>query len=119
LCDVWSGIEGVPEGVQKVAALLEAGHCTARHTWLARTAAQAADALGVARQIAKVCVFQRKFDGRRAGGDGGRPADEHKLNAGLVTGTASAWGRTGRGVCQRQNRLFSIGGVFVHAAPLV
>ncbi|KAF1043575.1 YbaK/EbsC family protein [Xylophilus sp.] len=111
----------LPDGVQRVAALLQAhGHADLPQMLdgAARTAQQAADALGVAvGQIAKSVVFRRTADDAPvlvvAAGD--RRVDEAKVAA-LVGGIARAdaafvKGRTG----------FSIGGVapIGHALPPV
>ena len=59
-------LKTLPEGVQRVAAVLQASghpHAPVMHDDAARTAQQAADALGVALgQIAKSIVFRRKSD---------------------------------------------------------
>jgi prolyl-tRNA editing enzyme YbaK/EbsC (Cys-tRNA(Pro) deacylase) len=106
-----SELHALPDGVQRVArTLLDKGHPHApvMLDGAARTAQQAADALGVAvGQIAKSIIFRRKADDAAvlviASGD--RRVDEKKVRA-LVgdTGRADAEfvkGRTG----------FSIGGV--------
>jgi prolyl-tRNA editing enzyme YbaK/EbsC (Cys-tRNA(Pro) deacylase) len=116
-----SELQSLPEGVQRVAkALRDAGH---PHSPVmledaARTAQQAADALGiVVGQIAKSIIFRRKSDDAAVlvitSGD--RRVDEKKVDA-LVgkTGRADAEfvkGRTG----------YSIGGVspVAHAQPPV
>ena len=104
-------IELLPDGVQRVAtALQEAGH---PHAPLmlsdsARTAQQAADALGVAvGQIAKSIVFRRKSDDRAVlvVTSGDRRVDEKRVDA-LV-------GNTGRADAEfvKAHTGFSIGGV--------
>ncbi|MBU1359431.1 MAG: YbaK/EbsC family protein [Gammaproteobacteria bacterium] len=114
-------LTALPEGVQRVARLLlDRGHAHAPQMLddAARTAAQAADALGIeVGQIAKSIVFRRPSDDAAvlvvASGD--RRVDEHKVAA-LVGPLARAdaafvKARTG----------FSIGGVspFAHASPPV
>ena len=114
-------LTALPESVQRVARLLhEAGH---PHAPLmlddaARTAQQAADALGVqVGQIAKSIVFRRKGDGVAvlvvASGD--RRVDEKKVDV-LV-------GKTGRADADfvKAATGFSIGGVspFGHVQPPV
>lgn len=104
----------VPPGVQRVAAALAAlGHAHAPRMLdeAARTAQQAADALGVALgQIAKSIIFRRKSDGAAVlvitSGD--RRVDEKKVAA-LV----GALGRADADFVKAQTG-FSIGGV----APL-
>jgi prolyl-tRNA editing enzyme YbaK/EbsC (Cys-tRNA(Pro) deacylase) len=110
-----------PEGVQRVAAVLQAsGH---EHTPVmlddaARTAQQAADALGIAvGQIAKSIIFRRKSDDAAvlviASGD--RRVDEKKVDA-IV-------GKTGRADAEfvKSKTGFTIGGVspVAHAVPPV
>ena len=114
-------LSALPEGVQRVArALQDAGH---PHLPLmlddaARTAQQAADALGIAvGQIAKSIIFRRKSDDVAvlviASGD--RRVDEKKVDA-LV-------GKTGRADADfvKAKTGFSIGGVspLAHAQPPV
>ncbi len=114
-------LQALPEGVRRVArALRDAGHPHVPRMLdtAARTAQQAADALGVALgQIAKSIVFRRLSDGRAvlviAAGD--RRVDEGRVDA-LVgaTGRAdAAFVKIATG--------FSIGGVspFAHATPPV
>lgn len=114
-------MEPLPDGVQRVAAALqEAGHPHAPVMLndSARTAQQAADALGVAvGQIAKSIVFRRKSDDRAVlvVTSGDRRVDENRVDA-LV-------GKTGRADAQfvKAHTGFSIGGVppIVHAnAPV-
>src|SRR3954465_15603204 len=104
-------LTSLPEGVQRVArALQEAGH---PHSPLmlddaARTAQQAADALGIAvGQIAKSIIFRRKADDAAVlvitSGD--RRVDEKKVDA-IV-------GKTGRADAEfvKAKTGFSIGGV--------
>jgi prolyl-tRNA editing enzyme YbaK/EbsC (Cys-tRNA(Pro) deacylase) len=114
-------LSSLPEGVQRVARLLqEAGH---PHPPVmlddaARTAQQAADALGIAvGQIAKSIIFRRKSDDAAvlviASGD--RRVDERKVDA-IV-------GKTGRADADfvKLRTGFSIGGVAPvgHAQPPV
>ena len=83
-------VKNLPEGVQRVAAALESLGHPHRPQMLddaARTAQQAADALGIAvGQIAKSVIFRRRSDDRAvlviASGD--RRVDEKKVGA--VTG---------------------------------
>jgi len=114
-------VSALPEGVQRVArALQEQGHAHApvMLSDAARTAQQAADALGVAvGQIAKSIIFRRKADDAAvlviASGD--RRVDEKKVDA-LV-------GKTGRADAEfvKARTGFSIGGVspLAHAQPPV
>ena len=106
-----SQIDALPEGVQRVARTLrEQGHAHAPRMLdnAARTAQQAADALGIALgQIAKSIVFRRKSDDAAVlvitSGD--RRVDEKKVDA-LV-------GKTGRADAEfvKSRTGFSIGGV--------
>ncbi|MFT3718068.1 YbaK/EbsC family protein [Pseudorhodoferax sp.] len=110
-----------PQGVQRVArALQAAGHAHAPQLLddAARTAQQAADALGVAMgQIAKSIVFRRKGDDAAVlvVTSGDRRVDEKKVDA-LV-------GKTGRADADfvRARTGFAIGGVapLAHATPPV
>ena len=110
-----AAISPLPEGVQRVTAALQAAghpHMPVLLDDAARTAQQAADALGVQLgQIAKSIVFRRKSDGAAvlviASGD--RRVDERKVEA-LVGG------RIGRADADfvKTKTGFSIGGV----APL-
>ena len=120
-------LKALPEGVQRVAAfLLEAGHAhpPVMLTDAARTAQQAADALGVALgQIAKSIVFRRKFDDAAVlvvtAGD--QRVDERKLDAlGWVCPDGRSLGRADAAFVKDKTG-FSIGGVspVAHAAPLV
>ena len=114
-------LESLPDGVQRVArALQDAGHPHAPRMLddAARTAQQAADALGIAvGQIAKSIIFRRKSDGAAvlviASGD--RRVDEKKVDA-IV-------GKTGRADADfvKAATGFSIGGVspIGHAHPSV
>ena len=104
-------LSSLPEGVQRVARVLqEQGHPHAPQMLdnAARTAQQAADALGIAvGQIAKSIIFRRKSDNAAvlviASGD--RRVDEKKVDA-IV-------GKTGRADADfvKAKTGFSIGGV--------
>ena len=114
-------LHALPEGVQRVSRALQgAGHPHAPRMLddAARTAQQAADALGIAvGQIAKSIVFKRKSDDVAVlvitSGD--RRVDEKKVDA-IV-------GKTGRADADfvKAKTGFSIGGVspFAHATPTV
>jgi prolyl-tRNA editing enzyme YbaK/EbsC (Cys-tRNA(Pro) deacylase) len=114
-------VTALPEGVQRVARVLqEQGHPHApvMLSDAARTAQQAADALGVhVGQIAKSIIFRRKSDNAAvlviASGD--RRVDEKKVDA-LV-------GKTGRADAEfvKSRTGYSIGGVspVAHAQPPV
>jgi prolyl-tRNA editing enzyme YbaK/EbsC (Cys-tRNA(Pro) deacylase) len=115
-------VKNLPEGVQRVAAALESLGHPHRPQMLddaARTAQQAADALGIAvGQIAKSIIFRRKSDDAAVlvVTSGDRRVDEKKVEAhvGSKIGRADAEfvkSRTG----------FSIGGVspVAHATPPV
>jgi prolyl-tRNA editing enzyme YbaK/EbsC (Cys-tRNA(Pro) deacylase) len=116
-----SELHSLPETVQRVARLLQdAGHPHGPQMLddAARTAQQAADALGIAvGQIAKSIIFRRKSDEAAVlvitSGD--RRVDEKKVDA-LV-------GKTGRADADfvKAKTGFSIGGVspFAHATPPV
>jgi prolyl-tRNA editing enzyme YbaK/EbsC (Cys-tRNA(Pro) deacylase) len=116
-----SEVQPLPDGVQRVArALREKGHPHAPVMLddAARTAQQAADALGIAvGQIAKSIIFRRKSDDAAvlviASGD--RRVDEKKVDA-IV-------GKTGRADAEfvKARTGFSIGGVspVAHANPPV
>ncbi len=111
----------LPEGVQRVARALQvAGHVHAPQMLddAARTAQQAADALGIAvGQIAKSIIFRRKSDDLAVlvVTSGDRRVDEKKVEA-LV-------GKTGRADAEfvKARTGFSIGGVapLAHATPPV
>ncbi len=114
-------LAGRPEGFRRVAqALAAAGHPHAPR-WLevaARTAQEAADALGVSvGQIAKSVIFRRLSDGRAvlvvASGD--RRVDEPRVAA-----QVGALGRADAAFVKQQTG-FSIGGVapLAHAESLV
>lgn len=114
-------LTSLPEGVQRVArALLEAGHPHAPRMldYAARTAQQAADALGIqVGQIAKSIIFRRKSDDAAVlvVTSGDRRVDEKKVDA-IV-------GKTGRADAEfvKAKTGFSIGGVspLAHAQPPV
>jgi prolyl-tRNA editing enzyme YbaK/EbsC (Cys-tRNA(Pro) deacylase) len=114
-------LHSLPEGVRRVARLLQdKGHPHAPQMLddAARTAQQAADALGIELgQIAKSIVFRRKADDLAVlvVTSGDRRVDEKKVEA-LV-------GKLGRADADFVKRTtgFSIGGVspFGHAAPPV
>ncbi len=116
-----SELTALPEGVQRVAqALREANHPHAPRMLedAARTAQQAADALGIALgQIAKSIILRRKSDDMAVlvVTSGDRRVDEKKVDA-LV-------GKTGRADAEfvKARTGFSIGGVspLAHATPPV
>lgn len=120
-----SELVALPEGVQKVAAWLEArGHPNAPVMLddAARTAQQAADALGVELgQIAKSIVFRRKSDDAAVlvviSGD--RRVDEKKLEV-LVCPDGKRIGRADAAFVKTRTG-FSIGGVspLAHAGDLL
>ncbi len=115
----------LPEGVQRVAAVLQAkGHVHAPVMLddAARTAKQAADALGVAvGQIAKSIVFRRKSDDAAVlvVTSGDRRVDEKKVEA-LVCPDGRRLGRADAEFVKARTG-FSIGGVspLAHATPSV
>ena len=115
----------LPEGVQKVAALLQSkGHPNAPVMLndAARTAQQAADALGVSvGQIAKSIVFRRKSDDVAVlvVTSGDQRVDEKKVEA-LVCPNGTRLGRADAEFVKAKTG-FSIGGVspLAHAAPVV
>ena len=114
-------VSAMPEGMQRVARALQAQghpHAPVMLNDAARTAQQAADALGVAvGQIAKSIIFRRRADDAAvlviASGD--RRVDEKKVEA-LV-------GKTGRADAEfvKARTGYSIGGVspLAHAQPPV
>jgi prolyl-tRNA editing enzyme YbaK/EbsC (Cys-tRNA(Pro) deacylase) len=116
-----SELKPLPEAVQRVArALQELGHPHAPQMLddAARTAQQAADALGIAvGQIAKSIIFRRKSDDAAVlvVTSGDRRVDEKKVDA-LV-------GKTGRADAEfvKAKTGFAIGGVspIAHAQPPV
>lgn len=117
-------VKSLPEGVQRVAALLQARrhpHAPVMLDDAARTAQQAADALGVSvGQIAKSIVFRRKLDEAAVlvVTSGDQRVDEKKVEA-LVCGGK----RLGRADAAfvKASTSFSIGGVapLAHATPVV
>src|SRR3982751_6948974 len=114
-------LKSLPEGVQRVAAVLQQSghpHMPVMLDDAARTAQQAADALGVRLgQIAKSIIFRRKSDDAAVlvVTSGDRRVDEKKVDA-IV-------GKTGRADADfvKAKTGFSIGGVspFAHATPAV
>ena len=116
-----SELTPLPEGVQRVAAaLLEKGHSHAPRMLdnSARTAQEAADALGIAvGQIAKSIIFRRKSDDVAVlvVTSGDRRVDEKKVEAHV--------GKVGRADADfvKSRTGFSIGGVspVAHATPPV
>lgn len=111
----------LPEGVQRVAAVLQShshAHAPVMLEDAARTAQQAADALGVALgQIAKSIIFRRLSDDAAVlvVTSGDRRVDQKKVEAlvGPVGRADAAFVKAGTG--------FSIGGVapLAHAQPLL
>ena len=120
-----SELVALPEGVQKVAAWLEASghsHAPVMLDDAARTAQQAADALGVALgQIAKSIVFRRKSDDVAVlvVTSGDRRVDERKLEA-LVCPDGKRIGRADAAFVKTKTG-FSIGGVspLAHAGDVL
>ena len=118
-------LKPLPEGVQRVSqALQAAGHAHAPRLLddAARTAQQAADALGVGLgQIAKSIIFRRLPDDAAVlvitSGD--RRVDEHKVQA-LVCQPGQTLGRADAGFVKRKTG-FAIGGVspLAHAGPVL
>ena len=116
-----SELTALPDGVQRVAAALqEKGHPHAPRMLdnSARTAQEAADALGIAvGQIAKSIIFRRKSDDAAVlvGTSGDRRVDEKKVEAHV--------GKVGRADADfvKSRTGFSIGGVspVAHATPPV
>lgn len=117
-------VNSLPEGVQRVAALLQArghAHAPVMLDDAARTAQQAADALGVSvGQIAKSIVFRRKLDDAAVlvVTSGDQRVDEKKVEA-LVCG-GKRLGRADAAFVKARTG-FSIGGVapLAHATPVV
>jgi prolyl-tRNA editing enzyme YbaK/EbsC (Cys-tRNA(Pro) deacylase)/predicted Fe-S protein YdhL (DUF1289 family) len=115
----------LPEGVQKVAKLLQAKehpHAPIMLSDAARTAQQAADALGVGvGQIAKSIVFRRKSDDAAVlvVTSGDQRVDEKKLEA-IVCPDGKRLGRADAEFVKTKTG-FSIGGVspLAHATPVV
>lgn len=120
-----SQLTALPEGVQRVAAVLEAKghpHMPVMLDDAARTAQQAADALGIALgQIAKSIIFRRKSDDMAVlvitAGD--QRVDERKVEA-LVCPDGKRLGRADAEFVKTRTG-FSIGGVspLAHATPPV
>lgn len=118
-------LKTLPEGVQRVAAVLQASghpHAPVMLDDAARTAQQAADALGVALgQIAKSIVFRRKSDDAAVlvVTSGDRRVDEKKVEALACTDGR----RLGRADAEfvKSRTGFSIGGVspLAHATATV
>ena len=114
-------LSSLPEGVQRVARLLqEQGHphSPVMLDEAARTAQQAADALGITvGQIAKSIIFRRKADDAAVlvVTSGDRRVDENKVSA-----RVGAVGRADAGFVKAKTG-FSIGGVapLAHATPAV
>ena len=115
----------LPEGLQRVAAVLQAkghDHAPVMLDDAARTAQQAADALGVAvGQIAKSIIFRRKSDDAAVlvVTSGDRRVDEKKLEA-LVCPDGRRLGRADADFVKTRTG-FSIGGVspLPHLTPSV
>jgi len=115
----------LPEGVQRVAEFLQAkghSHSPVMLDDAARTAQQAADALGVAvGQIAKSIIFRRKSDDAAVlvVTSGDRRVDEKKVEA-LVCPDGRRLGRADAEFVKARTG-FSIGGVspLAHATPSV
>lgn len=120
-----SELLALPEGVQKVAALLQAKghpHAPVMLDDAARTAQQAADALGVGvGQIAKSIVFRRRSDDAAVlvVTSGDQRVDERKLEA-LVCPDGKRLGRADAEFVKTKTG-FSIGGVspLAHATQVV
>ena len=118
-------LTALPEGVQRVAVLLHAKehpHAPIMLGDAARTAQQAADALGVGvGQIAKTIVFRRKSDDAAVlvVTSGDQRVDEKKLEA-LVCPDGKRLGRADAEFVKGKTG-FSIGGVspLAHATPSV
>ena len=120
-----SELLALPDGVQRVASLLQAKehpHAPIMLGDAARTAQQAADALGVGiGQIAKTIVFRRKSDDAAVlvVTSGDQRVDEKKLEA-LVCPDGKRLGRADAEFVKGKTG-FSIGGVspLAHATPSV
>lgn len=120
-----SELVALPESVQKVAALLQAKnhpHVPVMLDDAARTAQQAADALGVGvGQIAKSIVFRRRSDDAAVlvVTSGDQRVDEKKLEA-LVCPDGKRLGRANAEFVKSKTG-FSIGGVspLAHTTPVV
>lgn len=120
-----SELQALPDGVQRVAAFLQErghAHLPVMLDGAARTAQQAADALGVELgQIAKSIVFRRKADdvAVMVVTSGDQRVDERKVEA-LVCPDGQRLGRADAAFVKAKTG-FSIGGVspVAHAAPLI
>lgn len=120
-----SELQALPDGVQRVAAFLQErghAHLPVMLDGAARTAQQAADALGVELgQIAKSIVFRRKLDdvAVMVVTSGDQRVDERKVEA-LVCLDGKRLGRADAEFVKAKTG-FSIGGVspVAHAAPLI
>ena len=120
-----SELISLPAGVQKVAALLQAKehpHAPVMLSDAARTAQQAADALGVGvGQVAKSIVFRRRSDDAAVlvVTSGDQRVDEKKLEA-LVCTDGKRLGRADAEFVKAKTG-FSIGGVspLAHPTPVV
>src|SRR5665647_2106170 len=120
-----SELNTFPDGVQRVAALLQARGHTSLPVMLddaARTAQQAADALGIALgQIAKSIIFRRMSDDIAVlvVTSGDQRVDEKKVEA-LVCAAGTRLGRADAAFVKDRTG-FSIGGVspLAHATPVV
>ena len=120
-----SELQALPDGVQRVAAFLQErghAHLPVMLDGAARTAQQAADALGVELgQIAKSIVFRRKADdvAVMVVTSGDQRVDERKGEA-LVCPDGQRLGRADAAFVKAKTG-FSIGGVspVAHAAPLI
>jgi prolyl-tRNA editing enzyme YbaK/EbsC (Cys-tRNA(Pro) deacylase)/predicted Fe-S protein YdhL (DUF1289 family) len=118
-------LHALPEGVQRVAAFLQQSghvHSPVMLDGAARTAQQAADALGVELgQIAKSIVFRRKVDdvAVMVVTSGDQRVDERKVEA-LVCPDGKRLGRADAQFVKAKTG-FSIGGVapVAHATPVV
>lgn len=118
-------LKSLPEGVQRVAAVLQAqghAHAPVMLDDAARTAQQAADALGIAvGQIAKSIIFRRKSDDAAVlvVTSGDQRVDEKKVEA-LVCTDGKRLGCADAAFVKARTG-FSIGGVspLAHATPSV
>lgn len=110
-----SELKSLPEGVQRVAAVLQAkghAHMPQMLDDAARTAQQAADALGIeVGQIAKSIIFRRKSDNAAVlvVTSGDRRVDEKKVEA-IVCADGGKLGRADADFVKSATG-FSIGGV--------
>jgi prolyl-tRNA editing enzyme YbaK/EbsC (Cys-tRNA(Pro) deacylase)/predicted Fe-S protein YdhL (DUF1289 family) len=117
-------VKSLPEGVQRVAAVLQASghlHAPLMLDDAARTAQQAADALGVSvGQIAKSIIFRRKSDDAAVlvVTSGDQRVDEKKVEALVCDG--KRLGRADAAFVKARTG-FSIGGVapLAHATPVL